>query len=105
VNSENAALPQVILVTSAMPQEGKTCVAANLAISFASKGEKTLLIDADLRRGRAYKLFGCINKPGLSNVLSGEATFEQACRVNGHEHLTVMTCGKHLNGASELLDS
>ena len=105
VNSENAALPQVILVTSAMPQEGKTCVAANLAISFASKGEKTLLMDADLRRGRAYKLFNCVNKPGLSNVLAGEATFEQACRFNGHENLTVMTCGKHLNGASELLDS
>lgn len=105
INSENAALPQVILVTSAMPQEGKTCVAANLALSFASKGEKTLLIDGDLRRGRVYKLFGQTNKPGLSNVLNGEIPVEQAFRVNGIENLTIMTCGKHLNSASELLDS
>ena len=105
INSENAALPQVILVTSAMPQEGKTCVAANLAMSFASKGEKTLLIDGDLRRGRLYKLFGQPNKPGLSNVLNGEIPMEQSLRVKGFENLTLMTCGKHLNSASELLDS
>jgi succinoglycan biosynthesis transport protein ExoP len=105
INSENAALPQVILVTSAMPQEGKTCVAANLALSFANKGEKTLLIDGDLRRGRLYKVFDCPNKPGLSNLLKGEATLEQTLRVNGVDHFTLLPCGKHLNSASELLDS
>jgi capsular exopolysaccharide synthesis family protein len=105
INSESGALPQVILVTSSMPQEGKTVVAANLALSFAAKGEKTLLIDGDLRRGRVHKLFDIQNKPGLSNMLGGQATLDQITRVNGHENLTIMTCGKHLNSASELLDS
>lgn len=105
VNAESGALPQVILVTSSMPQEGKTCVAANLALSFAHKGEKTLLIDGDLRRGRVHKLFEIEGKPGLSNILKGQATAEQLCQVVGHENLSVLVCGKHLNSASELLDS
>ncbi|MFM2081642.1 MAG: hypothetical protein RL380_333, partial [Verrucomicrobiota bacterium] len=105
INSESGSLPQVVLVTSSMPQEGKTSVAANLALSFAFKGEKTLLIDGDLRRGRLHKLFNCDHKPGLSNLLSGQVSLDQICHVMGHENLTVMPCGKHLNTASELLDS
>jgi capsular exopolysaccharide synthesis family protein len=105
VNSESGSLPQVILITSSMPQEGKTSVSANLALSFASKGEKTLLIDGDLRRGRLHKLFSCDHKPGLSNLLSGQVGLDQICHVVGHENLTIMPCGKHLNTASELLDS
>jgi polysaccharide biosynthesis transport protein len=105
INSENGSLPQVILVTSAIPQEGKTMVAANLALSFATKGEKTLLIDGDLRRGRVHKIFNCKSRPGLSNVLFGQLPVDQACHVYGHENLTVLTCGKHLNSGSELLDN
>jgi capsular exopolysaccharide synthesis family protein len=105
INSENGSLPQVILVTSAMPQEGKTVVAANLALSFAAKGEKTLLIDGDLRRGRIHKFFDRKSNPGLSNVLAGQLTADQACHANGHENLSVMTCGKHLNSGAELLDN
>jgi capsular exopolysaccharide synthesis family protein len=88
-----------------MPQEGKTVVAANLAMSFATKGEKTLLVDGDLRRGRLHRLFGCQNKPGLSDVLSKYNSLADACRPSGNENLTIMTCGKHLNWASELLDT
>lgn len=106
MNADNGALPQVILITSSMPQEGKTSVATNLALSFANKGEKTLLIDGDLRRGRVHKLFEIQNRPGLSDFLSGHGgKAEDCCRQVGHENLTVLTCGKHLNSASELLDS
>jgi capsular exopolysaccharide synthesis family protein len=105
MNSENGALPQVIIVTSAMPQEGKTSVAANLAISFAAKGEKTLLIDGDLRRGRMHRLFGIPSKPGLSNFLNSEVSLDQISLSNGHSNLTLMPCGKRLNSASELLDN
>lgn len=106
ISAESGALPQVILITSSMPQEGKTSVAANLALSFANKGEKTLLIDGDLRRGRMHKLFEIQNRPGLSDVLSGNGgKVEDCCRQAGLENLTVLTCGKHLNSASELLDS
>jgi len=105
MNSKEPHLPQVLLVTSAMPREGKTVVAANLAMSFASKGEKTLLIDGDLRRGRLHRLFNCQNKPGLSDVLSKYNQPSEAMRPSGNENLTIMTCGKHLNWASELLDN
>ncbi|MGZ5505404.1 MAG: polysaccharide biosynthesis tyrosine autokinase [Limisphaerales bacterium] len=105
MHSADSNLPQVILVTSAMPQEGKTMIAANLAMSFASKGEKTILVDGDLRRGRLHRVFGAQNKPGLSDVLSKYNTITDACRPTGNENLTLMTCGKHLNWAAELLDS
>jgi capsular exopolysaccharide synthesis family protein len=105
MHSQDPNLPQVLLVTSAMPQEGKTVIAANLAMSFASKGEKTILVDGDLRRGRLHRVFDATNKPGLSDVLSKYNTIADACRPTGNENLTLMTCGKHLNWAAELLDS
>lgn len=105
LNAEGGTLPQVILITSAMPQEGKTVVSSNLAMSFAMKGEKTLLIDGDLRRGRLHRLFGAHNKPGVSDILRDKRPVEDAFRPTEHENLTLMTCGKHLNSASELLDS
>ncbi len=99
------SLPQVILITSAMPQEGKTMVSTNLAMSFASKGEETILIDADLRRGRLAELFKCNGKPGLSELLRDNLSIAEACRPGSHDKLTIMPCGKHTNSASDLLDS
>ncbi len=104
LNAESPELTQkVIMITSAMRQEGKSTVASNLAMSFAQKGEKVLLIDADLRRGRLHRAFGCDGKPGLSDVLRERATLDQAFRRTAHENLTLLTCGKHLNSAPELL--
>jgi capsular exopolysaccharide synthesis family protein len=97
--------PHVIMVTSAMPKEGKTVVSANLAASFALTGAKTLLIDTDLRRGRLHRLFGYRKEPGLSNVLSGECTLEEAFRPTQQENLTVMSAGRHLESGTELLGS
>ncbi|MBA4147312.1 MAG: polysaccharide biosynthesis tyrosine autokinase [Verrucomicrobia bacterium] len=104
MNSETGALPQVIIVTSAMPQEGKTVVSSNLALSFATKGDRTLLIDADLRRGRLHRVFKAQNKPGLSDILAEKRPIEDAFRPGGHENLTLVTCGKHVDFACELLD-
>jgi capsular exopolysaccharide synthesis family protein len=96
---------QVIMVSSAVPKEGKTAISANLAISFAQRGEKTLLVDADLRRGRLHRLFGTRTSPGLSNILMEGAKLEETCRASFHENLDVLTCGRHLSGATELLGS
>ena len=60
---------QTILVTSTMPQEGKSFISANLAITFAQTGKKVILIDADMRRGRQDHIFDRLPKPGLSNAL------------------------------------
>ena len=97
--------PHVLMVTSAMPKEGKTVVSSNLAISFAHMGAKTLLIDTDLRRGRMHRLFGYRKSPGLSNVLLGEVTLDEACRPTSHDNLYVLSAGKHLDTGTEMLGS
>jgi capsular exopolysaccharide synthesis family protein len=63
--------PQTILVTSAMPLEGKSVVSANLALAFAQTGTPTILVDADLRRPSQHKLFGISSSAGLTNLLAG----------------------------------
>lgn len=97
--------PHVTMVTSAMPKEGKTVVASNLAASFALTGARTLLIDTDLRRGRLHRLFGYRKEPGLSNVLLGECALEEAFRSGMQENLTVISAGRHLDSGTELLAS
>lgn len=62
---------KVVLVTSTIEGEGKSWVAANLAVTFAQAGKLALLIDADMRKGRQYDIFNIKAKPGISNYLSG----------------------------------
>jgi len=69
--SSFGAPPKVILVTSALPQEGKTTVSANSALVLAQRGGRVLLIDADLRQPCVNKLFGFHSRGGLSTLLSG----------------------------------
>jgi capsular exopolysaccharide synthesis family protein len=68
--------PKVILVTSAMPQEGKTTVSANSALVLAQSGSRVLLLDADLRRPGIERLFGVTSHGGLSTLISGSSQFE-----------------------------
>ncbi|HUZ04150.1 MAG TPA: polysaccharide biosynthesis tyrosine autokinase [Acidobacteriaceae bacterium] len=70
--------PQVILVTSSTPAEGKSTIATNLASVLCFRDAKILLIDADLRRPTIHSRFGISGKIGLSNVLSGSAKLEDA---------------------------
>jgi polysaccharide biosynthesis transport protein len=70
--------PKVILITSALPEEGKTTTSVNSAIVLAQKGTRVLLIDADLRRPSIHKTLGMGPQLGLSNVLTGTATLQQA---------------------------
>ena len=58
---------QTLLITSTFPSEGKSWVASNLAVTFAQAGNKVILIDADMRKGRQYTIFGASPRPGLSN--------------------------------------
>jgi polysaccharide biosynthesis transport protein len=68
--------PKVILVTSAMPQEGKTTISANSALVLAQRGSRVLLVDADLRRPGIEKLFGLRPRGGLSTLISGSDKVE-----------------------------
>ena len=96
-------IPQVIMVTSAMPKEGKTVVSSNLSISFAHTGARTLVLDTDLRRGRLHRVFGLRKSPGLSDVLLGQVSIEDAIRPTNKENLSILTAGQHLDSGTELL--
>src|SRR5579862_1778511 len=69
-----------MLVTSAVPREGKTTTCVNLAIGFSQVEDRVLLIDADLRRGEIHKYFGFEKDKGLADILLGEATAEEVIK-------------------------
>ena len=74
---------KVIAVSSAVSGEGKTSVAAQLAVSLASAtGERTLLIDGDMRSPDVDKIFGVEREPGLADVLQGELPVEEAIETD-----------------------
>ena len=104
-SAATSKFPQVIMVTSTSPKEGKTVVASNLAMSFAHMGEKTLILDANLRRGIQHHLFGSRSSPGLSNILVEKYDVADACRPTSMENLHILPSGDQLEGDIERLGS
>lgn len=96
VRRARAARPiQTLLVTSSIPGEGKTTVAANLASVLARNGSRVLLLDADLRAPDLSKALGLTSSlPGLSEVLAGELSFEQALRCVNPLGLYLLSAGR-----------
>ena len=104
--SNLGAPPKVIMVTSALPQEGKTTTSINTAVVLAQKGIRVLLIDADLRRPSIHKTLGMGPHSGLSNVLTGSATMEQAItRSTILPNLFILPAGTPPPNPAELLAS
>ena len=104
--SNLGAPPKVIMVTSARPQEGKTTTSINTAIVLAQKGVRVLLIDADLRRPSVHKNLGMGPRSGLSNVLTGSATLQQAVTVSPIlPNLYILPAGTPPPNPAELLAS
>ena len=101
---------KTILVTSTLPGEGKSWVSANLAVTFAQAGKKVVIIDADMRKGRQYTIFGVSPRPGLSNYLSGVLDGEEInedlsnyIQETEVENLYVISAGNIPPNPSELL--
>ena len=84
---------KTIVVVSALPSEGKTTVAANLALTFALEGRRTLLIDADLRRPRVHRTFRVARAPGVAQCLAGIADTADAIRTTFIDGLYVLPAG------------
>ena len=108
----NSKRMKTLLVTSTFPGEGKSWVTSNLAVTFAQAGKRVIIIDADMRKGREYAIFGVSPRPGLSNLLSewdedldnpdDILNYVQATEV---ENLFVITAGNVPPNPSELLVS
>jgi len=94
---------RVLAITSPGNGEGRSYVAANLAVLFAQMGERTLLIDGDLRNPRQHKIFNIPDRIGLSTVLAGRAEPTAACAIPGFLNLMVLPAGGPPPNPLELL--
>jgi capsular exopolysaccharide synthesis family protein len=113
-NNINYALPpgapKVLLVASSVQGEGKSTIAANLAISYCLDGNNVLLIDTDLRRPRAHRLFESLcpqagSSPGLTGYLSGQSKLEEILFQASVPGLSIISAGKGAINPSKLLGS
>ena len=93
-----------LLVTSAVPEEGKSTTLANLAVTLAQGGRSTIVVDCDLRRPRQHEIFGVPAQPGLSDlVLAREG--EPALAETGVENLWLLPAGTLPPNPADLLSS
>jgi len=98
-------LPQVMLLTSAQPSEGKTTSSYAIAASFARMGKSVLLVDADLRRPSLHRQIDYDNARGLSSLLTSHDPLSSAVLPSGVENLTLLTSGAIPPSPTELLSS
>ena len=96
---------QVITMTSALPAEGKTTTAANLAIATAETGRSVVLVDGDLRKPRLDELFGLERTVGLTTALVGRVPLDQAVQATRTPGLDILTSGTLPPNPSELLQT
>lgn len=97
--------PQAIVVASPGPSDGKSTTVANLAITFAQQGQRTLLIDADLRRAVLHKAFNAERSPGLTELIIGESKFEDVLHGTEVPNLSLIASGRFPPNPAELLGS
>ena len=97
---------KTIMVTSPVPGDGKTTVAANLSIALAAQEERILIVDADFKVPAVHKIFNLPVSPGITNILLEGTSYQSVIRkVDGVENLDVLTIGPIPPNSSELLGS
>jgi len=97
--------PQVILLTSPGPGEGKTITTLNLGITLSQGGHSVLVIDADLRKGRCHKVLGVQNHYGLTNVLTGNLTLVEGVQRTTLEGFSLLSRGVLAPNPADLIGS
>lgn len=102
-SSINQAL-HTLVVTSPAPEEGKSVTLANLAITFAQGGKKTLLVDCDLRRPNQHTIWGAPQEPGLTSAMLGTGK-KLPLQATGVENLSLLTSGPLPPNPADLLGS
>ena len=94
-----------IAISSPSPGEGKSLVAANLALSFADAGLRTALVDGDTRRGSLHEIFSLPSSPGLTDYLAGAAPLSEVAHDTSQSSLTMIASGTRKRRSPELLTS
>src|SRR5204863_3470127 len=94
---------KTLLVTSPMQGDGKSTLVSNLAIAMAQAGDRTLVIDADLRHPTIHNIFQASNGPGLVGVLTSRATVEKAINGTTIDGLELLPCGPIPPNPAEML--
>jgi len=97
--------PVLVTVTSPEPGDGKSFLSANLALTFADGGHRTLLVDSDIRRGVLHRRFKVNRQPGLVDFLNGEARRDQIVQGTPYPRLSFIGCGTRTQRAPEVLGS
>jgi receptor protein-tyrosine kinase len=97
--------PRVIMVSSALPAEGKTTLVINLALALADAGQRAAIVEADLRRPKVISYLGLIGGAGLTNVLAGTAELDDVLQRYGNDRVSVLAGGPTPPNPGELLAS
>jgi len=96
---------KTIVFTSAGPDEGKSTVVANLAVTLCNTGSKVLLVEGDLRNPTVHKMFSLENEKGLTNILVGDGGYKECLQPSRFERLDIITSGPKPPNPAELLGS
>lgn len=96
---------KTVMVTSSQPGEGKSTAIGNLAVAYAQEGKSVLLIDADLRKPSLHRMFSLLNSQGLSTLLAGDTSLQEAIQETAVERLSLLPSGPVPANPSELIDS
>lgn len=97
--------PKVIMVSSAVPAEGKTTVVVNLALALVDAGRRVIIVEADLRKPKVTRYLSMVGGVGLTNILAGSAAVDEVMQAYGSENLRVIAAGPTPPNPGELLAS
>jgi capsular exopolysaccharide synthesis family protein len=103
--NEESKNAKVILTTSTIPSEGKSFVSTNAAITFANHGEKTIIIDGDLRMPNIAKSLGISNKEGVLQYVAGEKALDDVIIKDYHSNLDILCAGGRSKNPTQILSS
>jgi capsular exopolysaccharide synthesis family protein len=104
-HAHGTAGPLVVTVTSPGPGEGKSFLVSNLALTFADAGHRTIVIDADVRRGELHRTLGGVRKPGLTDYLNGQVESATVQQRTQYDRLAFIGAGTRTHHGPELLGS
>lgn len=105
IHATGTAGPTILTITSPESGDGKSFVTSNLATAFADQGIRTLIIDADTRRGGLHRIFGLTRGPGLTDYLAGRATLQEVVQKTSVPSVFLIGSGTRMHNGPELLSA